>query len=887
VAGLPSAQGRQTKPWLFANIVAIDREKALLSAQKYIDKKRYDRALEEYQRVLREEPNDTRTLLKLGDLQIKMQSFADAMSTYDRVAQLYEAQGFAVKAVAVYKQIRDHIQKRSPDLAERFAHVVPRLAQIYAQLQLTSDAIQAYDEVATRYLKLGRKQEAIEIYQQMVTLDPNNPLTHVRLAEALCHLGEIDAGIAAFRAAGELLHKLGRTDDVLRVVDRGMNFKQDPALARLGAEVHLKRATRADGLQALTKLQICFKADPKDLVVFGLLAQAFTLLEQPDKATEVYKEMATLAREKGEHQLFLQLVEHLTQIAGDDDQVRALQILAHGAPSSHAMVAAKPVTPPPPPAPVVEAVPEEEVIENLDDEIEFVDDGAVALAPPAPPAPPAAAAAPPEPVPAAASARSPSVRPEGVVGSALPRPPNDPALLVERALSDADSFRRLRLFDKAVETLRRAIQADPNSLDLRYKLREVLYEAGDYPGMLAESLSIAELLIQFDYVQEAVPFVEEVLTAQPNHPEAIRLYTQLYGQPPARSVHAEPAPLSDRRQRGAALSSYDIEGARASNAFGPASRFGDVDDPFADDSPSGGEGELPRFDLDESVPNDDAGTIALGHSTHDVEQTLEEADWMVQHGQRAEARMLLLQQLKRNPKHPLLLERMEELDQVGADLDALLSSDDRSRVKASEPVEVDELESSFRALDHLEMRASGSPRTPRENSIADVDAVFAQFKAGVRSQVEETDSATHYDLGVAYKEMGLVSDALTEFGLAARDPARECMCHAMIGLSYLEQNDVERAIEAYARGLAAPQKTTEQELSLYYDLGIAHEMKGDYNSAVQYFRAIARAEPNYRDVGERINALSHPDEPAAAQKPARAVNAADDFDHAFDDIFGN
>jgi len=73
------------------------------------------------------------------------------------------------------------------------------------------------------------------------------------------------------------------------------------------------------------------------------------------------------------------------------------------------------------------------------------------------------------------------------------------------------------------------------------------------------------------------------------------------------------------------------------------------------------------------------------------------------------------------------------------------------------------------------------------------------------------DSATHYDLGVAYKEMGLVGDALTEFGLAARDPARDCMCHAMIGLIYLEQNDVEQAIEAYARGLDAAQKTTEQE----------------------------------------------------------------------------
>jgi tetratricopeptide (TPR) repeat protein len=135
--------------------------------------------------------------------------------------------------------------------------------------------------------------------------------------------------------------------------------------------------------------------------------------------------------------------------------------------------------------------------------------------------------------------------------------------------------------------------------------------------------------------------------------------------------------------------------------------------------------------------------------------------------------------------------------------------------------------------------------------------------------------------------MGLVTDALKEFGLAARDPARECMCLAMIGLIHLEQNEVEEAVEAYSRGLSASQKTTEQEASLYYDLGIAHEMKGDYNAAAQYFREIARTDPTYRDVIERINALEHPGEGPVVAKPARAVNAEEDFERAFDDIFGN
>jgi hypothetical protein len=43
--------------------VAIDREKILVSAQKYVEKKKYDRAVAEYQRIIQEDPNDARILL--------------------------------------------------------------------------------------------------------------------------------------------------------------------------------------------------------------------------------------------------------------------------------------------------------------------------------------------------------------------------------------------------------------------------------------------------------------------------------------------------------------------------------------------------------------------------------------------------------------------------------------------------------------------------------------------------------------------------------------------------------------------------------------------------------------------------------------------------------
>src|SRR6188508_511032 len=310
-------------PTATEELSSIEREKILQAAQKYIEKKRYDRAIAEYQKIIQEDPNDARTLLKIGDLQARLQAYPEAIATYDRVGQYYSSQGFALKAIAVYKQIRELIKKHAPDLADRYGHILPKLAEIYAQLGLTSDALAAYDEVATRLQRAGRDRDAIEVFRKMVELDAGNPLPHLRLAEACCRVQSLDEAIESFWTAAELLLNLERSDDALKVVERILHFRLDSRFARVAAELYLARATREDGMAALAKLQICFQADPKDLDTLGLLAQAFLLIGQEAKAVEVYKEMARLAREQNKTDLYSQLLGHLRQVAPGDDQVAA------------------------------------------------------------------------------------------------------------------------------------------------------------------------------------------------------------------------------------------------------------------------------------------------------------------------------------------------------------------------------------------------------------------------------------------------------------------------------------------------------------------------------------------------------------------------------------
>lgn len=916
-----------------------DREKILQAAQRFVDKKKYDRAIAEYQKIIQQDPHDARTLLKVGDLQSRMEAFGDAIATYDRVGQYYASQGFALKAIAVYKQIRELIQKHAPNESDRYGHIVPKLAEIYTQLGLTSDALAAYDEVATRFQRGGRDRDAIDVFRKMVELDSNNPLPHLRLAEACCRVQSLDEAIDSFWSATELLIRMNRRDDALKVLERILHFRQDPRYARVAAQLYLERgASQQDGMQALAKLQVCFQADSRDLDTLSLLGQAFTAIGQEAKSIEVYKEMGRIAREVGDTDLYGQVVQHLLAVAPNDEQVRAL---ANIGPESAA----------PPPMEV-----EASVVSVADAELEMVEDSTESSEAPfalqraaeeaddtfASEAPTAAGR------PVMASAPDVVVVEEGVeVAEEISAVSEsfDVGSHGRKAIVDAESFRKLKLYPKALETLQIALEVDPRSIDVRDKMREILSESGDHEGATGESITIAAIYLDQGHRSHAEAVLYSVLEHQPDHVVALQMLEEMeagvpaaddtiaqdfgqptlvdnyeYAEPNASSTTIEAAApaAGGEYDPNAPLPSYDLEEVDAAQAMaggdGSGLNLDAVDDPFGENPlPSFGlggtddldddvfedaeeieeidaepESEIPLPSFAESEPAPAQAAQAAPQDASAVEEVLEEAEFFAARGLLEDARMILEDQLERSPGHPLLLERLEEVQQqlggageVEADV----------RTPMSEPAPEDrsfDIAASLDALDEFEEPAAPAgeerPAFATQAEEVDVDQVFAKFKEGVSREVSDGDSATHYDLGVAYKEMGLLPDAITEFEVAARDAGRECMCWAMVGMIYLEQEDLDKAAEAFIKGLHAEQKTIDQEMSLYYDLGNVYEMKGNAGEALYYFGLISRRDPGYRDVKERIAALS-PTEKQPEQSSARPIGEEDEFDKVFDELF--
>ncbi|MEA2235869.1 MAG: hypothetical protein QOC81_593 [Thermoanaerobaculia bacterium] len=136
-----------------------------------------------------------------------------------------------------------------------------------------------------------------------------------------------------------------------------------------------------------------------------------------------------------------------------------------------------------------------------------------------------------------------------------------------------------------------------------------------------------------------------------------------------------------------------------------------------------------------------------------------------------------------------------------------------------------------------------------------LEEIFKEFKKGVEQQLDSEDYDTHYNLGIAYKEMGLIDEAIGEFQLASKDPKRAVECASMLGLCFLEKGMPQLAIKWYRKGLEMTEITADEHVGLLYDLGSAYVEVGDTDNAQKAFMEVYGLNTNYRDIVSRIRQL--------------------------------
>src|SRR5580704_15115762 len=205
--------------------MAFNKSKALENALKFLNQGKVAQAIAEYQQILRHDPKDQATLMTVGDLYARQADLGHAIEYFERLAQVYLTDGFNSKAIAIYKKIAK--------LAPSEIAPLEKLADLYVQQGVLSEARPLFLQIAEAHLKANRAPKAVEVLHRLLEVEPENPRVQMRLAELYNVMGQKQAAGRTYLGYAQRLFDRSDTDESQKLVERALEADSTDAAARL------------------------------------------------------------------------------------------------------------------------------------------------------------------------------------------------------------------------------------------------------------------------------------------------------------------------------------------------------------------------------------------------------------------------------------------------------------------------------------------------------------------------------------------------------------------------------------------------------------------------------------------------------------------------------
>jgi tetratricopeptide (TPR) repeat protein len=151
------------------------------------------------------------------------------------------------------------------------------------------------------------------------------------------------------------------------------------------------------------------------------------------------------------------------------------------------------------------------------------------------------------------------------------------------------------------------------------------------------------------------------------------------------------------------------------------------------------------------------------------------------------------------------------------------------------------------------------------------DEMLSRFKDGIETAVEASDHRAHYDLGVAYREMGLLDEAIAQFQKAVRTAPNRIPVIEALGGCFLEKGQPAIAVTVLRRALSEPGVTDDALLGVLYLLAESAAARGDQAESVACLERVIGIDIGFRDAASRLETLqSGGAEPPTGPKKKRS-----------------
>jgi tetratricopeptide (TPR) repeat protein len=292
--------------------MGFDKTKALNAAEKFLSQGKIPSAIQEYRKIVERDPADFAALNTLGDLYARTKNEKEAIGYFIRVADHYREQGFALKAIAMYKKI----SRLAPDAPG----VAQHLARLYEQQGLYVEARAQYMTIADAATRDGRPVESLEALRRIADLDPRKVDIRTRLAEGYTREGMKQEAADAYAEAGELLLAAGKSRDALDA------YRHAHQLAPAShAVLHgLVSASSAVGAvaEAAQVIEQAVAKSPGDLELRAMLARAY--VEAQDAAAAERATDALVSAEHTNYPLWFEVARLYIKQSAVADGVRVL-----------------------------------------------------------------------------------------------------------------------------------------------------------------------------------------------------------------------------------------------------------------------------------------------------------------------------------------------------------------------------------------------------------------------------------------------------------------------------------------------------------------------------------------------------------------------------------
>jgi len=189
----------------------FNKQKVLSAAEKCVQQGKLQNAIAEYEKILKNDPKDLTVTNTVGDLYARLGDTSKAVECFKSVGDAYAAQGFTVKGIAMYKKIT----KLAPSVDGSL-----KLAELYTQQGLFNDARAQYLQVAEDFMKNGELDQAVRLFQKVLEMDPENVSMRIKLAEVYVRLGKKTDAWQIFSAAAEALRAKGSLSAAEEILQR-------------------------------------------------------------------------------------------------------------------------------------------------------------------------------------------------------------------------------------------------------------------------------------------------------------------------------------------------------------------------------------------------------------------------------------------------------------------------------------------------------------------------------------------------------------------------------------------------------------------------------------------------------------------------------------------